>query len=194
MPPTFVFVRHGEAEHNVAFHEKGEAAFLDETNKDAPLTAKGKEQAAATARALAPLRILDIWCSPLTRCIQTALELFEETGAQDFILHDNLLERLGGGHICNTRKPKHELTEKYSFIKMSTLADLPPVWVSRENEYALRQRMFMLVMLLADIYKEYKEDAHLLVVSHANAICALTGKSLKNAEYVTLTLNELLAN
>lgn len=193
MPPKFIFVRHGEAEHNVGFHERGEPAFFDEKYKDAPLTEKGKAQARDTGKALARLKILDIWSSPLTRCIQTSEELFEETGAQQLYLHDNLLECLGGGHICNTRKCKRELREKYPYMKMDALPDYPSMWVDRENEYALRQRMFMFVMLLADLYKDYGEDSHILVVSHANAIGCLTGKSLGNAETVTLTLQELQA-
>jgi probable phosphoglycerate mutase len=192
MPPKLIFVRHGEAEHNVGFHQRGEEAFLDPKYKDAALTEKGKEQARETARSLASLKILDIWSSPLTRCIETAEELFEETGAQDFYLHDNLLERLGGGHECNTRKCKKELVEKYQLLKTSYLPDFPPRWIERENEYALRQRMFMLIMLLGDIYKDYSEDSHVLVVSHADAIFSLTGKPLKNAEALTLSFKDIL--
>jgi broad specificity phosphatase PhoE len=79
-PPKFIFVRHGEAQHNVDFHVKGQAAFTDPANKDAPLTAEGIQQAKATANALETIPlILGIWSSPLTRAIQTAEEIFKET-------------------------------------------------------------------------------------------------------------------
>ncbi len=190
-PPKFIFVRHGEAEHNVGFRERGEAAFLDPKYEDAPLTDKGKEQARATGLHLAGLNIVDIWSSPLTRCIETAEELFEETSAQEFFIHDNLVERLGGDHVCNSRKCKRELKVKYPHINMESLPDLPACWSARENEYALRQRMFMLVQLLCDIYSECHPNSHILIVSHADAIFALTGKALKNAEVCIVNPGDL---
>jgi broad specificity phosphatase PhoE len=195
MPPRFTFVRHAEAEHNVAFREKkDESVFQDEQYKDAVLTAKGFEQAKETATALSSLKIIDIWCSPLTRCLQTADEIFEETSAQTIYLHDNLLERLGGGHVCNSRKSKTEIKRiEYCTYNTKYLAETPVTWIERENEYALRQRMFMLIILLADIYKDCSTDSHIVIVSHADAICSLTGKSLKNAEYTSMTYEEIQA-
>ena len=192
MPPKFIFVRHGEATHNVAFHTFGDSVFTNKDYEDAPLTEQGKIQAKKTGEALAPLDIIDIWSSPLTRCIETGEEIFEETGAQNCYVHDNLLEQLGGGQLCNDRLSKPALKKKFTIWNTDSLPDLPAAWISVESKYACRQRMWMFVMLLADLYKKHNEDEHVIIVSHSNAIFALTGKTLKNAEYIILTLKELM--
>jgi probable phosphoglycerate mutase len=193
MPPRFIFLRHGEATHNVAFHEKGDAAFSDPAYEDAPLTEKGKQQAREVGKRLSVLKIIDIWCSPLTRTIETADEIYEENNVETLYLHDNLLERQGGNHICNKRKTSYQLKLLYPSWKQDGLPTSPFLWYDRETELGLYQRMFMLVLMLADIYKNESEDTHILLVSHADAIRALTGKVLKNAEYTNMSLEELRA-
>ena len=193
MPPTFTFVRHGEALHNIAFHLEGSSAFKDERNRDARLTGKGVEQAIDVAKALSSLKVVAIWSSPLTRCIQTAEEIFEEVDCtpRDLHLHDNLLERLGNGHLMNERRSKAVLKEEFPLWDSTNVPDLPAFWSKHESDYSLRQRMFMLIMLLTDIYSDCDEDSHLLIVGHSDAIATLTGKQLKNAEYVSLRLKDI---
>jgi broad specificity phosphatase PhoE len=194
MPPTFTFVRHGEALHNVAFHLEGPSSFKDEKNRDARLTVKGVEQAMDVAKTLSSLKVVAIWSSPLTRCLQTAEEIFEEldtvTGNTLYV-HDNLLERQGNGNLMNERRSKTELKKEFSIWDMKSLPDLPPCWANHESDYTLRQRMFMLIMLLTDIYSDCNEDSHILIVGHSDAIATLTGKHLNNAEYVSLTLKDI---
>jgi broad specificity phosphatase PhoE len=192
MPPKFLFVRHGEATHNVAFNvAKDQSVFTDEKHEDAPLTPEGIKQATQTGSALFQYKLLDIWCSPLKRAIQTAEEIFEEANCSQIYLHDNLLERLGGNHICNKRKDRHVLM-KSCFWNTTFLPEFPPFWIERESTSAVRARMLMLIFYLAELYKTYSEEYHLVLVSHADAIACLTGKSLKNAEFVSLTLEEIL--
>lgn len=191
MAPKFIFMRHGEAEHNVAFYEHGESVFQDSKYTDPCLTPKGVEQAREAGKALSQFKIVDIWTSPLSRCIQTTEEVFEETNPSKLILHDNLLEQLGGGCVCNERKSKTELKQLYPHLDMSYLPTLPQYWCEKENSYAVHQRMFMLIMLLADVYSECSKNDYILLVSHANAINSITGKCLKNAEYVIMTLDEI---
>jgi broad specificity phosphatase PhoE len=192
MPPSFIFVRHGQAEHNVAAHgPEGDAAYLNKAYEDAPLTEEGKAQAKATGEALAKYNIVGMWSSPLTRCIQTSEEIFEETSAQDLYLHDSLLEILGGGHVCNYRKTSSELKKLYPSCHVENLPDYPPMWIKRENSYSVTNRMMGICLLLAEIYKDSSEDSYLVIVSHWGAIRALTGKALNNAEYVIKTLDEI---
>jgi broad specificity phosphatase PhoE len=193
MPPKFLFIRHGEATHNVAFHQtKDDSVFIKPEFTDAPLTEIGIRQAQVTAQAITHHRILDIWCSPLTRAIQTAEEIFEEVNCGQLYLHDNLLELLGGGHVCNYRKDKSKLKKIYSYWNTALLPEFPPLWVEAEPTSAVRTRMLMLVLYLADLYKDAPESSHIVLVSHGNAINCLTGKTLKNAEYVILSLEEIL--
>lgn len=191
--PKFIFVRHGEAEHNVAAHgPEGDAAYTNEAYKDAPLTKEGVTQAKATGLALAEYNIIDIWSSPLTRCIQTSEEIFEETSAQDLYLHDGLLEVLGGGHLCNDRKTRKELKKTYPLCKVENLPDYPPMWALREDAYSVTNRMMSMCLLLAEIYKNSPENSYIVLTSHWGAIRALTGTPLKNAKYVIKSLEELL--
>ncbi len=193
MAPSFIFVRHGEALHNVAFHnEKCEEVFTRNEFKDAPLTEKGKQQAKETGKQLFDFNIVDIWCSPLTRCIETAEEIFEEVNASHLYLHDNLLERLGGHHVCNDRKSKYEIQKKYSIWNTIFLPELPPSWVEQESTTSVHNRMVMLILYLTEIYKEMPDNSYILLVSHWGAISSLTGYSLQNAEYKILTLEEIL--
>lgn len=61
---TFVLLRHGEAQGNREFRYLG--------STDAPLTARGEEQAAQLAAALAVYPLSAIYSSPLSRARQTA--------------------------------------------------------------------------------------------------------------------------
>lgn len=192
-PPKFIFVRHGEAEHNVAFRTEGDAAFTSPAYKDARLTAEGVKQAKATGEALADLQILDIWSSPLTRCIQTAEEIYEEVNAQDLWLHDSLLEGQGGGHVCNERSYKIDLQKKFPGWKNDFLPELPPVWVTAETYTSLQRRMLSFVLLLGHLYKDVPDGYHVLVVSHANALGALLRRPFKNAQHIVMSLEEILA-
>lgn len=192
--PAFIFVRHGEAEHNAAYHSGlGDLAFSDPKFKNALLTAKGKEQARATGETLSKRRILDIWSSPLTRCIETAEEIYEEINCAELWLHDSLMERLGGGHVCNERDQTRDIKKKFPCWRTDFLPDFPPLWLYRENFTSLQRRMLSFVLLLAEMYKNEKEGDAVVIVSHCDAICSLTHKSLKNAEFVEMTLEEILA-
>lgn len=192
-PPKFIFVRHGEAEHNVAAHgPEGNAAYTNPKYKDAPLTPTGIEQAKATGQALCQYDIIDIWTSPLTRTIQTTEEIFELTSAQEVYYHDSLLEVLGDGHVCNDRKTKRELKKEHPGHQVTFLPEMPPWWCERENHTSVHRRMLSLVLLIAHMYKDVPEGSYVCLVSHWGAIHALTGKALKNAEYVVLSLEDLL--
>ena len=191
MPPTFIFLRHGEAQHNVAYKEHGASVFKDEAYRDPPLTSKGEGQASAVGKSLFSYPILDIWCSPLTRCIQTAENIFEEINVNNIYFHDALLELQVGGYTVCQRKPKAELKEKYGCWTLDFLADIPAVWTSVEPLSILRARMMMFLSYLAHFYRDKPETSHVLIISHQYAIHSLTGVSLKTAEFVKRTWQEL---
>jgi broad specificity phosphatase PhoE len=192
MPPTFIFVRHGEAKHNVAYHATDEKAFEDETNRDAPLTYIGIKQANETGKKLSSFNIQFIWSSPLTRCIQTAEEILEETSGQIICLHDNLLERQGGNHVCNERKTKTEIEEKLYCANTKFLPERPAYWNKREDWTALHYRMRAFILMLANIYEHMSEKSYVVIVSHKDAIFSLIKKDLLKAEFVVMTLDEIL--
>lgn len=189
MSIQFVFLRHGEATHNKAFHQEQNemSVFTNEEFKDASLTRLGIQQARTVGEKLAKEFGMNgwtaIWCSPLTRAIETACEIYEEINVHETVLHDNLIEMQIEKYVCNHRLTRAELDKKfYKMWDTKNLADIQSVWNRSENSYAVRQRMWMLCALLSDIYKD-KPNPRILIVSHANAIQELTGKYLKNCEY-----------
>ena len=185
MPATLLLVRHAEAEHNAAFHRgEGEASFQDPKYEDAPLTEQGRTQARDLAKTLESYRILDIWSSPLTRCIETAEEIFEETSATNLYLHDALIERQEGATVCSRRKPRTELEEKFPCWDCRFLPDTMASWTDCEPAETVQHRLSMLLLHLRFLYRDAPEGSHVIVVSHGQALQTVTGKSLKNAEVV----------
>jgi broad specificity phosphatase PhoE len=193
--PKFLFVRHGEAMHNVGYHAEGASAYSNPSYEDANLTSKGLEQAKAMANTLFEhnVKVLDIWSSPLTRCIQTAEEIFEETGAQNIYLHDALLERQGENHVCNYRKSLEVLKGKYEYLNLDFLPSRPFFYEEREPWSAVKYRMYGLILMLAQMYAKNSSESCIVLSTHHDAIYALIGKSLRNCEYVVMSLEEIQA-
>ncbi len=73
------------------------------------------------------------------------------------------------------------------------LPDLPPFWGTRENQTSLQRRMLSFVLLLARLYRDVPEGAHVLIVGHSDAISQLIRRPIKNAEHIVMTLEEILA-
>lgn len=182
MPPTFVLLRHGEAEHNVGFREHGESAYENPAYRDSALTETGIQQAKDARDALSHLSFLAVWSSPLTRCIQTAT--YANNGDGIMFLHDGLLERLGGGHVCNERKTKTEIKSTHLDCVTMFLPDSPPTWNEREGRSSVYCRAFGVIAFLRQMYAEKTQEDHVLIVTHHDWIEILAEKSVKNCEYV----------
>lgn len=193
MPNIFVFIRHAEAEHNLAFHEsnKDPMIFYKKELKDSKLTDNGKKQAINLAKHLTERypKVEAIWSSSLQRCIQTADEIFEEVNVKEYYLHDNLIERQTPGYYFNYRTEKKILIELYGHINMGYIPEFPALWNVVENNHVLRSRIYMLMMLILDLYKGC--DDVIMIVGHSDAIEALTKKKLKNAEYIEMSEEEV---
>ena len=195
----FVFLRHGEATHNKAFHQENQnetSVFTNEEFKDATLTPLGIKQAQVVGKKLVDEFGMDgwtgIWCSPLTRAIQTATEIYEEINVDNLYLHDNLIEMQLKNYVCNHRISRSELDEKFfSMWDTKYLADIQSKWTKSENSQAVQQRMWMLCAYLSELYKD-RTNPRILIVSHANAIRELTGKYLNNCEYCVVNSLEKL--
>jgi broad specificity phosphatase PhoE len=106
---TFFFIRHGEAEHNVAARIHGEAAYMDPAYRDAALTDLGHAQVEGTRLVLNQHYPHDvIYCSPLKRCIQTLHGVLPDAAGRMVHLDDHLMEPQGS-HICNKRASREEV-------------------------------------------------------------------------------------
>jgi broad specificity phosphatase PhoE len=189
----FIFIRHGEATHNVAYREcKNEAVFSEEKYKDAPLTEKGIQEARDLANKLRDQigdKTVCIWSSPLTRAIQTAEELFEELNVgNEIYLHDGLLEFQGVYQKCNARISTGDLKKKFCTINTKFLPELPAFWLQNEPVAHYKHRMKMVLHMI----KEVCLVDTVIIVSHKNVLFSILEKDLKNCEFVEKTYEELV--
>jgi broad specificity phosphatase PhoE len=147
----------------------------------------GHEQTVGSGRDIAANiapKVCALWSSPLTRCIETSANIMASVSVacDQVYLNDNLLERMGRGHVCNHRASRGDIVSRWPLFKADALPDNGPVWTGAEPATSVRCRMQMLVRHLQQEYAA--EDSPVIVVSHHDALLALTGKSLKNGEYV----------
>jgi hypothetical protein len=99
----------------------------------------------------------------------------------------DLLERLGGGYICNTRRAKDDI-EKEAWISLQSLPDLPPYWGAREDTVTPSIIVCVRSSAFSRPYCEKRyEELHVLIVSGSDAIGCLTSRGLTNAEFIVLT-------
>jgi hypothetical protein len=99
-------------------------------------------------------------------------------------LHDGLLERLGGGHVCNERKTKIDIKSEHPNCATLFLSDTPPIWNERETKSSLYSRAVGFIEFLRWLYPEKTEADYVLVVTHHDWIEILTNKSLGNCEHI----------
>jgi broad specificity phosphatase PhoE len=93
----FVFVRHGQATHNLT------KAYWDPREQDATLTPEGVRQAWALRRERLGENCQAIWCSPLQRCRQTLTLLLGDAARMARVHLDDRLMEPQGGAIVNRR-------------------------------------------------------------------------------------------
>jgi broad specificity phosphatase PhoE len=104
---TLYFVRHGQADHNIAADLFGEYAYWDKLYTNAKLTEKGIIQATNLNNYFKKNNPDIVFSSPLKRCLQT-LDYALIDYNHDVYVDDRLVERLGE-HPCNMRANKDEV-------------------------------------------------------------------------------------
>lgn len=187
MPPTYIFIRHGEALHNVSARKHGPIAYTFPENEDAPLSDEGHRQTRQAGNEIANLigdTPVHIYSSPLTRCIQTADAVGSFLNVKHKYMDDDLIERLGDGHVCNARKDEDVLSELYPDWVTSNLSIPPPIHLAREEIQKVEDRMRQLWNWIQ--YEYQNTNTVVLIVSHQESLTALHGRSFKNAEYLIL--------
>jgi len=183
--PVITLVRHAEATHNIAFDlTKSDLVFMDIKHQDAPLTEKGVQQATEVGKDLELTSFDAVYSSPLTRCIHT-MELILQGKSVPITLHDNLLEKQSAKHICNKRKSRDELVELYPRYEIITHSDNLKIWPYPESADSVHNRMSALINSIRAVHEE---DERILIVSHYNAILALTGVQLPNCGRLLLKI------
>ena len=171
------FLRHGEAAHNVSFTlRQDESAYTDAVHRDAPLTSQGRMQA-EQVKLPGPYDIAFV--SSLTRALQTFDAVRMHTSCAKAIVTDFLLERQGGGHICNQRRDLTTLLRKFpDFDYAIPPSSLRHYDMEFETDDELRER----VRFIIDIARKMGGE-NVLMVAHHDVIQAYTGRSLRNCDY-----------
>lgn len=189
----FVFVRHGQATHNVT------RAYWDPRERDAGLTPEGVRQAWALRSDLLGERCDAIWCSPLQRCRQTlTLLLGDMVRIARVSLDDRLMEPQGSA-IVNRRMELEDLKRVVPAVwDLDRVGAVNPfeLWVEggsvgEEGHAGFDRR----VRAWTEEMCRRWPTGRILVVTHHDWIASwfrLFGEgrmvSLGNAEWVTATL------
>lgn len=185
MPPTFILVRHAQGTHNLAAETEGYSAYTNSAYRDAQLTPKGIGQAQNTGAAIAETwpSVAAVWCSPLTRCLQTATYILEkvQVPSDAKFVHEYLIERQRAGDICNQRAELSEVQALWPDFQVNLSTDSAKVG---ENEVAVKTRAFLLLEHLRRKYADATEPV--LIVTHFEVLYEIVGRAFENAEFVIL--------
>ena len=159
-------IRHGLAYHNVKALEMGSQAYVLDECFDAPLVDKGLQQAKDLGEQWEALSLIQkVFVSPLTRTLETCQEIFKMYPDVKIIALDVIKEFPQGLQICNKRRDKKDLQEKFSRIDFSQLE-------SESDQIWRKERMGHIEELLERIqdFKKFLkglEETDVAVVSHS---------------------------
>jgi broad specificity phosphatase PhoE len=134
---------------------------------DAPLTAKGREQALLVQPKIRELEHQPelVIFSPNCRALQTGAIAFEDlTGKVPFLAHEMVREETGV-HICDKRRPKSRQQHEFPMIDFSLLeSEDDPVFSEekRETKLEVAERVYKFLEWL-----ETREEKHIGVSSHS---------------------------
>ena len=104
---SLYFVRHGQADHNVAAEKYGDYAYWDPLYTNAKLTEKGIMQSKNLNAFFKDNNPDLVFSSSLRRCLET-LDYALINYKKDIHVDDRIIERVGE-HPCNKRGSKNEI-------------------------------------------------------------------------------------
>lgn len=194
------FVRHGQGFHNLMadlYHGAGrkwtqythseDNPYIMPEITDAPLTDKGRQQAAAlqeTVRGLDDQPELVV-LSPNCRALQTGVIVFDHLREKNipFIAHEMVREE-NGVHVCDKRRPVRLSSREFPMVDFSLLEDDEDTIFRddrRENKMEIGERIYKFFEFL-----HTREEKHVGVASHSgwlmtvfNGVCECNDQSLK---------------
>jgi len=173
---SIYLIRHGQSEFNAA-HAPGAP---DPLIFDAPLTSKGRQQAEQARQTVSDLGIRRVITSPLTRAIQTAIFIFQDSVPISVAAghHELLL------HSCDVGRSPQELQSDFPMLSFENLADR--WWYQgQQNEHgvavepisAFQQRVDKFTLDINNM-----SDGPVAIVGHGNMFKALVGFDMENCQ------------
>ena len=179
---NIICIRHGRAFHNVLSDKIGEKAFSLKESFDAPLVEEGILQAKELGENLKQLMKIDIvFVSPLTRTLQTAENIFEKNKIVRIVAIDKMKEFPQGIEVCNKRRNRIELKEKFKQVDFSSLeSDSDQMWRADRYEKIdeLKERI--------DEFKQFimnENYNNIAIVSHNNFLKELLFQNCGDETY-----------
>jgi len=175
-------IRHGWSQHNEGFAERGMSAFEEKKYIKSSLTEKGKIQAMRLGNGWKEKNSIDIiLCSPLERCIETALLIFGKNCKINIL--ECLREYPAGLHWCNYRSSREELLNNYHQIES---IDIP---INDTNDNYFNKERFETKLELKNRVKTLKQylkkyqGKTIAIVGHCSYFGELLGKNLEDIEH-----------
>jgi broad specificity phosphatase PhoE len=173
---TIHFVRHGEGTHNVTTNYHLESEF------DANLTAKGRQQAAAAGVYLALHHLDLVIVSPLSRALQTAegaLQVYSEHTSHQppVLIHEACRESMQfGEEPCNRRRTKSEIQALFPFVQdfvhHAHEAEHDAMWTGSESSEQLEERARSVLNFIAQ-----RRESNICVVTHSVFLDAMFSRA-----------------
>tara|TARA_B110000261_G_scaffold121846_4_gene135921 strand:+ start:736 stop:1317 length:582 start_codon:yes stop_codon:yes gene_type:complete len=155
-------IRHGTALHNVLYDKIGAEAYNSPKYTDTHLVDKGKIESINLGLSWSEKNNIEIvFVSPLTRTIQTAINIFQGSNIK-MIAIDDILEYPQGIEYCNKRKNKCDLEKLYPNIDFTLIPEESTYWKDNENLYELKNRAEKF-----KIFLKTRKEKNICMVSHS---------------------------
>lgn len=164
MSKNLYLIRHGQSLHNELFNKIGVEAFRKTETIDSPLTNEGHLQSIELGNTWTKKSEIElILISPLTRTLETAMNIFGDTDIP-MISYEFLREFPIGEDTCNKRSSLNSLKYKYPKVEFNLDCDIDTLWTNkRETIDELEQRLDKMIQYL----KERKEK-NIAIVGHSS--------------------------
>jgi broad specificity phosphatase PhoE len=158
------FIRHGLSEHNVLFKNFGKRIFYDKRYYDTKLVGQGIEESLQLGKTWDKINNIDIvFCSSLSRTIQTAINIFQDTNTKIYAL-DIIKEFPQGLHTCNKRSDLSLLKKTYPRVDFSLIdQENDTMWSDTKEEdiQLLNKRIHDF-----KIFLNKREETNIAIVGH----------------------------
>lgn len=165
MIKNLYLIRHGHSLHNELFHKIGVKAFRTPETIDSPLTNEGHLQSIELGQSWTKkIEIELVLVSPLTRTLETAMNIFGDTDIP-MISEEFLREYPIGEDTCNKRSSLTLLKNKYPRVDFNLKNDQDTLWTQdyRESIDELEQRLDEMVK-----YLQNRKEKNIAIVGHSS--------------------------
>jgi broad specificity phosphatase PhoE len=180
MTKLIYFIRHAEAEHNVAYNLYGESAYESPKFRDADITLNGISQAEKLAISMDFIPLQVVFTSPLVRTLHTSSILFKQH-CIPIIASEDIRERYDR-HPVNNRQDITRLKELYPSVDFSEIISDTDMLYNTPDDLKERAKAFIKYILS-------RPEKYIAVVSHETFLREVLAQfkipdyNMKNCEY-----------